>query len=366
MLDTLKRHIYDIGLLPSLISFLIIIPVVGGLPSWCSNSIYVAYIIAIMYIGRYRMKIEALPLFLLIYIPISILIAKPSPVFHPWERFFTFSLLYVSISPMIQSYSARLFRHQLLMSSLQLCVLISIISFFCYFLNINLFDMSNRESFRDGEELIYTEFIGTFSGILRHSMVLGIIAGISIIYLFDIYLRKKSPIVMFMMGLAVMASLFAASRGAIIATIIGILYGMSKNLGIKRSLIKIIYATAIIVVLVYPFINKYVDDVIYKHENVETGIYDTRTEKIEFRLSEFKNSPIIGIGFASIDTEGDDRYDIQTGTIEPGSSWLAALSMTGIVGFLLFASMACHSYRMTCNPTNFLQMSLLLFFFVKK
>lgn len=66
---------------------------------------------------------------------------------------------------------------------------------------------------------------------------------------------------------------------------------------------------------------------------------DTRTWLWDARLQEFKESPVVGIGFARtrygrISTEGD--------YIEPGSSYLAILSMTGLAGgigwFVLFGA----------------------------
>ena len=54
------------------------------------------------------------------------------------------------------------------------------------------------------------------------------------------------------------------------------------------------------------------------------------------RIYEFKTSPIFGIGFAS----SLDKSSIlikESGSLEPGSSWLAILAMTGILGFLSFS-----------------------------
>jgi O-antigen ligase len=71
----------------------------------------------------------------------------------------------------------------------------------------------------------------------------------------------------------------------------------------------------------------------------ESGdITSSRTNLWNARLTEFSSSPIVGIGFASVnvDLNEEARFDEETGKVEPGSSWLAILSMTGILGFLFF------------------------------
>ena len=60
--------------------------------------------------------------------------------------------------------------------------------------------------------------------------------------------------------------------------------------------------------------------------------YDSRSILFANRIRELKESPFWGVGFSSI-KYGHVR---DSGTIEPGSSWLAILSMTGIIGFSIF------------------------------
>jgi O-antigen ligase len=67
----------------------------------------------------------------------------------------------------------------------------------------------------------------------------------------------------------------------------------------------------------------------------DTMIY-SRFTKWENRLLEFESSPFFGIGFSSVNLAAEQNNGDLTGLIEPGSSWLALLSMTGIFGFLSF------------------------------
>jgi hypothetical protein len=87
--------------------------------------------------------------------------------------------------------------------------------------------------------------------------------------------------------------------------------------------------------LTYPVWSKYTTGVVEKNEGSirAGGITSSREEHWEYRWREFKSSPIIGIGFSSI-KEG--TVDLETGVVETGNSWLAILSMTGILGFAAF------------------------------
>ena len=80
---------------------------------------------------------------------------------------------------------------------------------------------------------------------------------------------------------------------------------------------------------------------------MNSGIFDSRSEKVNARWNEFRESPIIGIGFSVIDTKYD-RIKVN-GAIEPGSSWLGILSMTGIIGFLLFFAIIYRSWLIVHN-----------------
>ena len=57
----------------------------------------------------------------------------------------------------------------------------------------------------------------------------------------------------------------------------------------------------------------------------------------EDRIKEFKAFPIFGVGFASYNLnyiQSEHSINLQSGTVEPGSSWLFLLSSLGLYGFL--------------------------------
>jgi hypothetical protein len=59
----------------------------------------------------------------------------------------------------------------------------------------------------------------------------------------------------------------------------------------------------------------------------------SRRDNWKFRVIEFKESPLYGIGFSYL------KYgliDKKSGVVEPASSWLAVFSMTGFLGGIAF------------------------------
>lgn len=361
MIFTIKRQLKIQRYYAIVVALLAMVPAIGGLPGWVASSIYISYMLCVLYYCIYKNRIEIVPLFFLLYLPISLYLNNPIPIFRSWERLMAFIMMFIVASPLIQSAIVRNMRRQVLKALLRFSVVISVICFFCYFLDINLFEDDYRETYFDD----YEEFIGHFSGITRHSMLLGPISGIATLYLVDEFRRHRRRYLLLPLLVITMFSLiFAASRLSIIATIAGVVLTIAISYGAGMRIMKYAIITCVVATMSYPWTKQYIKPVINKHENVETGVYGTRTEKIEARIAEFKTSPVIGIGFASVDPEGLDEYDYITGSIEPGSSWLAILSMTGVIGLVLFGGIVGVSFYATNHSESFLLQSLLFFFIV--
>lgn len=180
---------------------------------------------------------------------------------------------------------------------------------------------------------------GTFGGITTQSMALGPISGIATLFMTYQVLDTSKKIYWLFAALCAASVLFAASRSAFIATVIGelaIFYTYSSS---KTVVLKKIVPIVLILSVSYPLWNSALDGLQKKnHSELSNGIdMASRTNKWDSRLEEFKDSPLIGIGFVTVSER--DYYDVNTGIIEPGSSWLATLSMTGILGFIVFCGM---------------------------
>ena len=77
------------------------------------------------------------------------------------------------------------------------------------------------------------------------------------------------------------------------------------------------------------------------------GMVNTRAELWESRVAEFKSSPVFGIGVAMGTGSGSAKDSDGSIRVEPGSSYLAILAMTGTLGAIAFFSalgLAIHGF----------------------
>lgn len=312
-----------------------------------------------------KINVDVLLLLFVGYLVLNIFLGDIPAVFNVKSRFGLFLLVIALFSHLIQNHLFREFRHVFLNSLFYLMIAVSVISFVCYFLGVNL--MYRYGAFLDD----YESSAGHFSGILGHSMLLGPIAGLSSVFLFHEYLNKKKRLILVLLIMCVGANMLAASRAAFGAMLIAQAYELyavskSKTAFLKRSLI-----LGLILLLTFPIWNSglsLLEKKQHSREIEDSGMYDSRTEKVENRLKEFYSSPIIGIGYQSVSMHSSDAPNIRgDGNIEPGSSWLCILSMTGIVGFLFMISIFRKAYKsalFAVDGNNVLLISLLIFYTV--
>ena len=306
---------------------------------------YVALIVAALMCLRHGLGIDMLSAAFLLFIPFSIILANPDPVFRPWLRFALFAILYIVVSPLFRTVWACKFRAQTLYFTLMCCILISSVSFVCYFWGINMM----RNTY-DGSMLNYlVNTAGTFGGITSQSMLLGPISGVATIACAYLAMNtdRRFWILATMCGGSV---LFAASRSSLLATIVGMMvlfFFSSASVG-KNTKNVLLVCTLLLVT--NPLWNGAMKGLTSKNKgSIYSSINtDSRRSKWSLRIEEWEESPIYGVGFCAVSKK--DRVGSR-GMIEPGSSWLAVLSMTGTVGFVLFslifyrAARNCLRYR---------------------
>lgn len=286
-------------------------------------------------------------IFFLIVLPISIILGGPDPVFRSWERLAFFVIVYLIASPLYSNKTLATYRKNCFIIFLFCCSIIGIISFFAYFLGISWMTVDEDTALLYGEKtLLYMERAGYFSGITKQSMMLGPIAGLGALLNLIEYLHSKRKIFLLPLFFCIGSCMFAASRSAFIALLISILYMLYREYGLSRF-VRLLIACTIVGSLSFPLWKGALLGLSMKQEvhADDTELFDSRSEKYENRANEFISSPIWGIGFAAIDTTSGEAYNTRTGTIEPGTSWLAILSMTGILGFALFVSIIANSYK---------------------
>lgn len=324
----------NIGWIPFLFAAIMSAKVLGFSLGPIDMISYGLLIVTAGYMVVKGLKPDRLSLIFIAFIPLSILLAQPNPVFRSGMRYVLFLLLFIAVSPFNESLEARLFRSKVLKGVFLCCAAISIVSFFCYFLGINL--MRNTYS---GEMMDYymENKAGTFGGITVQSMLLAPISGVGAVACCYAQMKTHKKIFWVLAAMCMGSLLFAASRSALMASLAGIgaLFFFFTN-RVSKQVQRIVVVLALLLVS-NPLWNSALEGITQKNQGAEitTGVNtDSRKGKWQIRIEEWKDSPIWGIGFVAVSDR--DNYGPTTGVIEPGTSWLAVLSMTGIVGFFLF------------------------------
>lgn len=337
--SVITNHIRDVNKLALIFVVLQFTKPLGFIPP-VLDMIGYALMAVMAFVVVFKLRaLSSLMLILIFYLGLNIILCHPDAIFRSWPRYLLFVLLLIVVSPLAQSPYLRTLREDMLNLTLWFGAIFSICSFFCYFLGIN-FMMGLRSDYNTA---------GTFAGLFNQSMMLGPIAGISSVFLaYKAYISHTKPMrnLYVATSLACLAAVFfSASRSALLCTLVGIgvmlLHIMKSGTRFLKFIVLILFVAA----LTLPIWGGILDGVIQKNEaNLAKGSFLTsREEKWNARISEFESSPIIGIGFATV----DPALDVVGlgGTIEPGSSWLAVLSMSGIIGGILFLSVFFSGYK---------------------
>lgn len=275
---------------------------------------------------------------------ISLLFNSPHPVFKAWHRLGYAVLLFACLTPLTSSQQLHVFRKQLFLWVMRLCVFIGVGSFIGYFLGINYMPTNL------GALALNTA--GLFGGLTGQSMLLGPLAGLGATYVIWLHFERRAKtfwpnILRWGCVLACTGSmLLSASRGALLATLVATLFIVFMYLKhAPQKLFKVSFCIVLGSLLFLPFIQHFGASTLNKHQaNLEAGsAFASRSQLWEDRKKEFLSAPIYGIGFASQKIISYEQ-SLTTGTLEPGTSYGAIFAMTGVLGgipflFLLFSNM---------------------------
>lgn len=178
-----------------------------------------------------------------------------------------------------------------------------------------------------------------YNGITVHSMILGPMAALTFIFsIYSLLFKGASKILTFVIILSSLVMVMvSSSRSTILSLIVSFLFLLFKyNSGIKSGKIRGVIYVLLVIVISFPLWGNYLEGVQKKmRNNIERGSPFASRESIwKERLSEFKSSPIIGIGYASKTINKFDNEE--KSQVELGSSYLGILSMTGLIGLISF------------------------------
>ena len=258
---------------------------------------------------------------------LSIIFNKVPSLFSPYQRLASFFIVTSLLFPFIISDTFTKFRSQVFVTVLSLLRYVIVCSFVMGLLHM-------------GYNLNY------FQGITNHSMLLGPFSAMSVLYSLFNFLpqeqtKKKKMLYAVILLCALFCLLQAASRTAFIACLVSAMLFLAlyfrRNLG---RYVKVVACAVAVVALSFPLWIRYMDKLEEKNNGDTSLSFDSRAVYWQTRVEEFESSPLIGIGFSSVDIDNEkgSNFNAESGQVESGSSWLSALSMTGLLGGLALVS----------------------------
>lgn len=234
-------------------------------------------------------------------------------------RLFAFIAIVISVTPITNSIKLFFFRKSYLRHCLMIFPLLSLISLFCFIKGINYYEKTGN--------------VLDFSGIFQHPMWMGAAIGLSnIVTLWLIFFTKNriiQIIYILILLLSIYMTIVSGSRSALFASLITMSFFLIVKL---HNLKKVILASCLIfiaTIMLLPYYLSGAQRMIDKFESSK-GVYGSRTELISNGVKHFKETPVLGVGFAvSYNALGEKKI----GRMESGSGWLSILFQTGLLGF---------------------------------
>jgi hypothetical protein len=187
-----------------------------------------------------------------------------------------------------------------------------------------------------------------FLAFMNHSMLLGPIAGIGVVIALARTMHRWSWTWTTLALFGFIPLLASGSRVAALATGVAGCFLFLRRKPLIGAICLIILSC-----LIYGFLKygeKYQTGDSFANALSKKGTGNSRADLWESRIDEFKSSPLIGIGVAMGSGAGASVEKDDMIRIEPGSSYLALLSMTGAIGVIAFiAALAPILYRFIQN-----------------
>lgn len=255
---------------------------------------------------------------------LSIYLNEIPTFFSPYERLIAFMAVMGLVGPFISNSTLLPFRKRLFTIVNALIVVMVVISFLGITAGLPM--MLGR---------------GGYAGLFNHSMMFGPMSAIAMLvaihWAFQVQKLKVRWFYFTLAAIAFLGCVAAGSRSALVAAVAGgIFYYYKINQGKLTRFVRAAIVVVAIGIVSFPLWQPYTERIVGKMAFAEQqgDLLVTRAYLWQRRLREFNSSPIIGVGFAAVDTTISTKFDATNGRVEPGSSWLAVLSMVGLLGFI--------------------------------
>jgi O-antigen ligase len=267
---------------------------------------------------------------LILVCAVSIVFNDIPVFFRPWLRLGIFGATVFLVGPFINGSIPMKFRMNVFWYVQYLFVAITLLSLIGRFAGLSKFQG------------------GYWCGVTTHSMLLGMIAANTTIFL--LYELASRPDVRGKARMALSGSLFislllvmgAGSRAAFLACVARIsVFCYLAFQQHRKKFIKFFLPALLVLFCTYQIWDPFLDQIRRKNNNDLTTLnLDTREGLWKKNWESFKENPVFGVGFASIELEPGEFQILlgNRGQVETGNSWLSVLSMTGIIGGICIAS----------------------------
>lgn len=339
------------GLLPVLFPF--------SIPTWLYYGWFLFLFLFFSLWGDLNKRLSFIDIVLLFWCAVNIILSDIPAVFSPWSRLLIFSLTLMVIGGGIYSDNIVAFRKNLLKIFCFLFVAGSVISFILYSAGIKL----------------TPELAEQNHGVFNQAMVLGPVAGMSVIFLLKKMLQAGGKIRLLYLGLIIVCILtcvLSASRSAVAACLLGcsvFIFQINKKLAMIMIAIFTVLSLFFSVNIADIGENQYFEKIVEKQEINEAGggSFYSREALWEALENDFRSNPIVGSGFFHISSVNILRMTEESIVIEPGSSWFFVLATLGIVGLIIvicvFGNVIVKLQRIKDKkPEDCFLISLLMFF----
>lgn len=327
--NKIVQYLAQTSVLARLFIFVEFSRVIGFIPHIPEFFVYGIMICCAYDFVKKSKKTNSLFLSLLLYIPIEIIITSPLPLFKPWTRYILLCVLLFSSSSLFQSEINRNTRVRIYNIVCGICAFLGVGSFFARYTGVNYMIIQNTDIINN---------VGLFGGLTNHSMLLGPIAAVGVLFLLNKSMSSKGRIWWIMTVMSMCSVMFASSRSAFVSVIVGILVYLYVRSNRASRLLKYVIILMTSVSITLPLWQNAMSGLIEKQQNNTElgGTFASREDKWVQRIQEFESSPILGYGFCSVDPSNrDNSIGADGSSMEPGSSWLSVISMLGVIGAIL-------------------------------
>ncbi|WP_175547720.1 O-antigen ligase family protein [Flavobacterium xanthum] len=321
--------------------------------------IYYGFMLILLFLGisKSNNRISFLIIWLLIASGISLALNDIAEYYNPLGRFLVFLLGILVLSPMLRGTYINQIKIHLFKYTNIFLLLITFLSF--------LGKITAAYSVYD--------YASLFSGITTGSMIMAPIAGVSLliccwkIYEDNIHKRTKYYFII-LATTSLFCLILAGSRAALMGALLAVLFLFMKLFrGRLTKMVQVLVFILFVLAVTSPIWLSYTETLTTKMEFAESqgDQFSSRADLWDYRIQEFTESPVFGIGFAN---SHYGLIDTATGNVEPGTSWGAILAMVGLLGampfLILIFRFLFHLYFDKINKLNSAFLLGILIFFI--